>query len=44
MASIRFLVDKQVRILEMSIKNGQSMVLLPGKDRAETTIGPRVGT
>ncbi|KKR09437.1 MAG: hypothetical protein UT43_C0009G0009 [Parcubacteria group bacterium GW2011_GWC1_39_29] len=29
---------------EMSIKNGQSMVLLPGKDRAETTIGPRVGT
>jgi hypothetical protein len=29
---------------EMSIKNGQSMVLLPGKDRVETTIGPRINT
>ena len=29
---------------EMSIKNGQSMVLLPGKDRVKTTIGPRINT
>jgi len=29
---------------EMSIKNRQSMVLLPGKDRGELTIGPRVNT
>ena len=29
---------------EISIKNGQSMVLLPGKDRVKTTIGPRINT